>query len=137
MKLTHLSNDRLRSGTATVEAAVCLPVLLLLVFGAVEASNAIYLKQTATMAAYEAAAFGARDGGTAFSARNRCRIMLEARDISTFDVSVTPESLSSDTPAGTQVTVTVTVPAAEAALGPLWLYEGRNVTHTAHMVRTR
>ena len=44
-----------RKGTATVEFAVCLPVLVTIVLGSIEATNAIFLKQHLTAAAYEGA----------------------------------------------------------------------------------
>ena len=44
---------RRQRGMAAVEFAVCLPVLVLLVFGAIEASSFIFLKQALTVAAYE------------------------------------------------------------------------------------
>ena len=127
----------LRRGTATVEAAVCLPVLMVLVFASIEAANAIFLKQTVTMAAYEGAVTGGRPDGQSASVIQRCQSVLQARDIQSFDVSVDPPSLSTDTPAGTPVAVTVTIPASEAAMGPLWLYQGRTVSHTVHMARTK
>ena len=42
-----------RRGVAAVELAVCLPVIILLVFGAIEASSFIFLKQSLNVAAYE------------------------------------------------------------------------------------
>ena len=126
-----------RRGAATVEAAVCLPVILLLLFGSMEAANAVFLKQTATMAAYEGAATGSHPNGTSASVRERCRAVLEARNISQFRVDVNPPSLSEQTPIGTPLYVRVTIPASEAAMGPLWLYEGREVSYIAHMPRTK
>lgn len=126
-----------RRGTATVEAAVCLPVVLLLLFGSMEAANAVFLKQTATVAAYEGAATGSHADSTSASVRERCRTVLEARNISQFRVDVYPPSLSEQTPTGTPVYIRVTIPASEAAMGPLWLYEGREVSYIAHMPRTK
>ena len=53
-----------RAGIAVVEFAVCLPILVLVVFGSIEACNAIYLKQAATASAYEAVRVATGTGGT-------------------------------------------------------------------------
>ncbi|MCR9199651.1 MAG: pilus assembly protein [Planctomycetaceae bacterium] len=135
--MNHITAKPPRRGTATVEAAVCLPVVLLLLFGSIEAANAVFLKQTATMAAYEGAATGSRAGVTSAAVRDRCRTVLQARNVSQFRVDVNPPSLSERTPTGTPVYIRITIPASEAAMGPLWLYEGREVSHTAHMPRTK
>ena len=42
-----------RRGIAAVELAVCLPVIVLLVFGSIEASSFIFLKQSLNVSAYE------------------------------------------------------------------------------------
>ena len=44
---------RTRRAVAAVEFAVCLPVIIMLVFGAIEASSFIFLKQSLNVAAYE------------------------------------------------------------------------------------
>jgi uncharacterized membrane protein len=43
-----------RRGAASVECAVCLPVILLIVFGTIEACAMIFLQQNAQLIAYEA-----------------------------------------------------------------------------------
>ena len=44
-----------RSGSAVVELALILPVLVLIVFGSIEANNAIFLQQVLTEVAYQGA----------------------------------------------------------------------------------
>ena len=46
------------SGVAAVEFAVCLPLLVTLTIGTIEACNIIQLKHDLTIAAYEGAARG-------------------------------------------------------------------------------
>ncbi len=46
---------RKRNGTATVELAVCLPLIVIIAFGSIEATNMIFLEQRLTAAAYEGA----------------------------------------------------------------------------------
>ena len=47
-----------RFGSAVVELALVLPVIVLIVFGSIEANNAIYLQQVLTEVAYQGALEG-------------------------------------------------------------------------------
>ncbi len=47
------TRKRQRSGSVVVEVAVCLPLIVLLVFASVEACTMIYLKQSLTVSACE------------------------------------------------------------------------------------
>lgn len=49
------NRERRRTGSATVECAFVLPVFVLLTLGTIEVCRAIYLRQAAKVAAYEAA----------------------------------------------------------------------------------
>ena len=42
-----------RFGNATVELAVCLPVLVLIIFGSLQASSMYFLRQAMVQSAYE------------------------------------------------------------------------------------
>ena len=44
-----------REGAAVVEFAVCLPLIVLIVLGTIEAGSLLFLKQTLVQAAYEGA----------------------------------------------------------------------------------
>lgn len=124
-----------RKGAATVEAAVCLPLLILLVFGSIESSNAIFLKQSLTMAAYEAGKIASSPRGTGTAATIRCQEVLAVRDIDEFDISFLPSNLSADTPRGQTISVTVTIDADSASLGPLWIFDGKTLQKTVVMRR--
>lgn len=52
--------------------AVILPLLVTLVFGAIEMSNAVFLRQSLNIAAYEAAKVITRPGNNEALARTRC-----------------------------------------------------------------
>ena len=124
-----------RSGTAAVETAVTLPLLLVLVFGSIEASNAIFLKQSITIAAYEAAKAASSPNGTDQFATVRCAEALAVRDITSFNVTFSPSNIDINTARGTRISVTVTIDASSAALGPLWVFSGKNLTKKVEMVR--
>jgi hypothetical protein len=53
LKAIALANRRNRKGIAAVEAAVCLPVLALIVFGSIEVSTGLFHEYNAQSTAYE------------------------------------------------------------------------------------
>ena len=61
-----------RRGATTVELALTLPILFLLVFGAIEFSRAHMLQHTTEIAATEAARQAIVPGATAEECRNTC-----------------------------------------------------------------
>ncbi len=125
---------RSRTGAAVVEAAITLPLLFVMVFGAIELSNGIFLKQSLTVAAYEGARTATRPGGTGVQASLRIREVLASRAIEGEVVNITP-NVTSLTPRGTMVTVTVGVLGDSQAIGPLQLLQGKMLQQSAVMVR--
>ncbi|QEG39900.1 TadE/TadG family type IV pilus assembly protein [Roseimaritima ulvae] len=70
-----------RRGVAAVEFAVCLPVLILLVFGAIEAASFIFLKQSLNVAAYEGCREAIRSTGSNAEAQTKAVAILDARNV--------------------------------------------------------
>jgi len=105
----HSHNAR-RPGFAVVELAICLPLMVMLTFGAIEAANAIYLKQTLVTAAYEAARMATALGATQQDGEARYSEIVNAVGVQGTTISFTPQ-ITSTTPSGTAVRVTVTAPA--------------------------
>ncbi|KLU07159.1 putative transmembrane protein [Rhodopirellula islandica] len=107
---------RSRSGVATVEFAVCLPVLILLVFGSIEASSMIFLKQSLNVAAYESTREAIRDGRSNADAAARARAVLDSRGIIGYQITFpNGESLDADRAAE----VVTSVSASSATNSPL------------------
>lgn len=125
---------RFRRGAATVELAVCLPVLLTLVFGAIEGSNFIFLKQAITVAAYETAQVISDPGGTEAGARARADQMLAARSVDSATVEFTPVTPDL-AKRGELVTVTVSAPASANSIGLSWFFSQQNVQTSVNMVK--
>lgn len=98
-----------RRGIAAVECAVCLPLIMLLVLGTIESSNAIFVQQALTSAAYEGANIASVKGNTADLAESTARNVLDAMKISNATIAITPP-VTPQTPAGTVVQVTCTAP---------------------------
>lgn len=110
-------------GTATVELAVCLPVLVVLVFGALECTTMIFVKQSLHIVAYEAARVAAKgDNGNA-ETRARADFVIAERDLRNAEVEFSPANVA-NVSAGEPVEVTVRVPTAANALLPLRFFGG-------------
>lgn len=109
------SNQRRRSGrperrgVAAVEAAVCAGIIVLLTFGTLEICSAIYLKESVTIAAYEAARVGVKRNATRQDSIDQANAILDARDISGGQVTVNPGDFSALDALG-QITIVVRAP---------------------------
>ena len=75
-----------RRGVAAVEFAVCLPMIVLLVFGSIEASSFIFLKQSLATAAYEGAREAVREEADNASASAMAINILNARTVQDFRI---------------------------------------------------
>jgi len=100
-----------RRGVAAVEFAVCLPLLVLLIFGSIEASSMIFLKQTLNVAAYEATRECIRNGRNNNDATVRAMQILQGRGVIGFQIQFPAgESLTADR--GADVIVEISAPSA-------------------------
>lgn len=104
-----MQKNKKRQGAALVEFAVCLPVLMLVIVGAMEASHTIFLKQGLHAAAYEAIREAVRRRSDDGLANQRATDILTARSIRGAKVTFTPAA-PSIAPVGTQVIVEVSAP---------------------------
>jgi Flp pilus assembly protein TadG len=127
-------HQRCRRGAALVELAVCLPVMVLITFGTIEAANAIFLRQALTEAANEGARTVTAGGGTESDARKRIKQILEAQDIEKAEIAFSP-SVNNSTPAGTPVRVTVSAPSSANSVGVEWYFQGATLKGSVVMVR--
>lgn len=104
---TRKSTRHQRRGTLSVEVAVCLPLLLLTLFGCYEMAHANMLLHATESAAYEGARVGIIPGATEDRINAACGRLLRSVGIRNFDVIVTPAVITTDTD---EVTVEVRVP---------------------------
>ena len=106
-----------RRGAALVEFAVCLPVLMILIMGSMEASSAIFVRQALTISAYEGAREAIRTGATASAATTRAQDVLSARRIRSSTIRFTPSDVQS---ASRGSTIILEVSATYAANSPFF-----------------
>ncbi len=107
---------------------------MMIFLGALEACNAIFLKQTATIASYEAAKIAAGSGGTEFAARTRVEDVFDSRDIQGGAISFTPE-LEEERVRGTQISATVTIPTRSNMAGIYLFFPNKDLSATVVMVK--
>ncbi|HCS51247.1 TadE/TadG family type IV pilus assembly protein [Rubinisphaera sp.] len=116
-----------RSGTAMVEMAVCLPVLVFLVFGAIEAAEFIHLKQDLAICTYEAAKIASKGSKVNSDVTTRFNEMASAKSMNNATLSISP-TLTSSTASGTEVTLTATVQADANYSLPMRFFSGISLT---------
>jgi Flp pilus assembly protein TadG len=104
-----------RLGTATVELAVCLPILLTTALGMIEVTNLIFIQARIQAAAYEAARLATRPttssstAATSVQVNTYCQNLLTQLGVNNATITLTPSDLSGATP-GTLVTVAISAP---------------------------
>jgi hypothetical protein len=125
-----------RMAAAVVELAVTLPILLIVTFGTLEICNRLFLRQTASIAAYEGVRLAARRTISQTQVQNRCLSLLQGRRIVNGQVSMTPTGNELTTlPTGGQLTVRITIPiAGNTPVSYVFPLSG-TITATAVMLR--
>lgn len=98
-----------RQGATSVEFAMTIPILLLIVFGGIEFGRASMLRHTADHAAYVAARHAITPGASVDDVRQQAADHLDAHGVSDYVITVSPDPITYDT---TLVEVSVSFPAS-------------------------
>jgi Flp pilus assembly protein TadG len=109
----------LRRGAALVELAVCLPMLVLVLLMALQTADAVYLKQSLHVAAYESARAAIKPRSTTALAAARGEEILDSRRIHDYSIAFTPAEVA-NVPPGEVITVTVTTAIESNTVLPAW-----------------
>src|SRR5262245_37575965 len=118
---------RKRRGVAATEFAVCLPIVVLLVIGTIEACSMIFLKQSLAIAAYEGARTAIIPGATKTTVEAAVNQVLADRKVKGASVSVKPTDIASLNP-GDYVDVTVTAPCNTNSVVRNKFYRGKTLS---------
>lgn len=118
---------RSRRAVATVEFAICLPILLLISFGLIEVCSMIFVKQGLTVAAYEAAHRAVQPAATSEQAIAVGNAILVERRIADAEITIAPANLQ-DIEQGEYFTITVIAPADSNRLVPIPLLTSGNLS---------
>ncbi|MEM7784395.1 MAG: TadE family protein [Planctomycetota bacterium] len=99
-----------RQGGAAVEAAMIIPVVIIMMMGTLEICSGIYLKETLAIAAFEGCRVGVRRRATNQMVRDRIEEVLDERGITyePADIEVEPDDLT-EMMALEQIRVTIRV----------------------------
>ncbi len=127
-------NRRRRNGAAAVEAALCMPVVIILMFGTLEACSGIFLTESLKIVAYEGARVGVRRGATFDMVEARCQEVLSARGVKGGTVTITPGNFA-DLLALQPVNVTVEAPYSGNSLFAFSIFTGHSAEGAVSMMR--
>ncbi len=126
-----------RRGAAVVETALCLPVIVILMFATLEICAGIYLKESLSIAAYEGARTGVKRRSTRAQVISRVEDILAARNVTLGSggrITVAPTDLST-LDILDPITVTITAPTADNSAFVFNHLANRNITATVKMAR--
>lgn len=123
-----------RRGTASVELALCLPVLVLIALGAVEGASLIFLKQALVQSAYEGVKTAVRRDSTASEVEAATRAVLAGRTLDNARVEINPARLD-QARRGELIRIRVTAPGDANSLLPFGPFRDREISATAVMVK--
>jgi Flp pilus assembly protein TadG len=123
-----------RRGAAVAEFALCVPVIVLLVFAPIELCEMLHRRTGLAVAAYEGARRSLRRGSTSADVIQTCRDVLAARGLSAATVDVGPYEVL-DAPVGTPIVVTVSLPRGAAGGLTLTFVPDQDLKARAVMVK--
>jgi Flp pilus assembly protein TadG len=125
-------NRSKRLGAAMVELAVCMPVIVLVVFASLEGANMLFVRQATVQAAYEATKLASRRDGTRVQAERLATEVLAARRINSPSITfVTGDPQA--TLSGSDVTVRVSVNSDQRLITGFRIFSGRQIEAVATM----
>jgi hypothetical protein len=116
---------RNRLGTAAVELAVCLPVLILVVFGSLAATSAIFFRTAVVQSTYETLKEAVRFRGDMDTALARGNAVLSFRNLTPTSFVFDPPNVA-EQERGTPITLTVTAE-AEGNIFTFGAFAGRQI----------
>jgi Flp pilus assembly protein TadG len=123
-----------RSGAAVVEFAVCLPVILLIVLGSIEAASMLFLRQALVQSAYEGVKIAARNNGDNARATAAVENVAAGRRLKNMSVTFFPENVAAAAQ-GEMIRVTVSAPGDANSFIPFGPFKDRTVSAQAVMVK--
>ncbi|MCP4783785.1 MAG: pilus assembly protein [Fuerstiella sp.] len=123
-----------RRGTAATELAVCLPILLVLIIGTIEACSMVYLKQSLSVAAYEGVRVSVSPNGNSTDVTTAANRILTARNVKSATITVSPADFAT-LPAETWVSVRVAAPANANSIISGLFYDATVVDGEATMMK--
>ena len=123
-----------RKGAAVVEFAVCLPVILFIVLGSIEAASMLFLKQALVQSAYEGAKIAVRNDGTNSDAIAAMEAVAAGHRIDDMQITISPPDVST-VAQGELVRIKIIAPGDANSLIPFGPFKGQMIAAEAVMVK--
>ena len=130
----HLAAQSTRRGAAVVEFAVCLPVIVIIVLGAIEAASMLFLRQAMVQSSYEAAKVAIKTNGNNAAAIQVAGEVVAGRGIKSLKVEFEPTDVST-VAQGEMIRVTVSAPGDTNSFLPYGPFKDRTVAAQAVMIK--
>ena len=127
------TNDR--SGAAVVELALVIPLLMAIVFGAIQACNTIHVKQALVAAVYEGTRVVAKPDSDLAQTRRSIATLLDARGIQNYKIFIRPNTELQRVADGRRIRITVTANTADNVVGPNFFNFAKSLRVTAVAAR--
>ncbi|MDG2014695.1 MAG: pilus assembly protein [Pirellulaceae bacterium] len=119
---------------ATIELAVCLPLIMLVTFGGIEAASFLFTKQTMVCAAYEGIKVAVQPGASLQDVTDASQAVLDGRLLKETEISVNPENLD-DVPRGGLIELIITAPGDANSIISMGPFKGKQLSVSAVMVK--
>jgi Flp pilus assembly protein TadG len=129
----QVANALRRRGAATLEFALCLPLLLILTFGIIETCDAIFLKQSLILAAQEGARVAVVPGANDGNVRQQVRLILQARGVQEESITITPGNFTNAS-FGSLITVNVVARVEQNSPSFMGLLSGQRINGSCTMM---
>ena len=134
MKTSAKKNRSLRRGVATVEFAVCLPVIVLVVLGSIEAASMLFLRQAMIQSAYEGAKVAILRNAENADAISAAQAVIQGRQLDGVSISFDPPNIADAIP-GDTIRVTASAPGDANSFIPFGPFRNNTVAAAAVMVK--
>ena len=123
-----------RRGAAVVEFAVCLPVIILIVLGSIEAASMLFLRQALIQSAYEGAKVAIRADGNNSDATTAIENVAAGRRLNGVQIDFSPKNVSK-AKQGEFISITISAPGDSNSFIPFGPFKNQIVSARAVMVK--
>jgi len=121
-----------RRGTAVVELAICLPILVTVLLATTEACTILYVQQSLKISAFEGARVGTVPGADAGNVTYQCETLLDDHNVQSYTVSMDPPNPNTLNQ-GDYFKVTITADFAPNSLIGGWFYAGKLLSRSVSL----
>ena len=123
-----------RRGSVILECAFTIPIMFFMIFATVEICNAIFTKQSLSVAAYEAARVAIVPGATTENVEVQAEIVLAATSVNDPIIEINPPNFA-DAPELSYITVTVKAPHGSNSIFHRLFAEDDEMSVTVQMMK--